>query len=113
MTTHIDPRVLVVRVKGPDKDRWSKGTGAQYDVYWAGDAPGANQTNGLIGSVSSTRLSTPAPRGSRLRPGTSYTAWGATPKYGAGTTSGRTQWRDTRKQAIATLIDAFERDRKA
>lgn len=81
--------VVLVRLKGPDKGRWAKGTGARYEV-WRGFKK--------IGEVASARLSTPPPPGSRIRPGTSYTAWGAT------LTGQRTWWRDTRIAAVRAMV---------
>lgn len=81
--------VELIRLKGPDKDRWAKGTGARYEV-WRGGVK--------IGEVASTRLSTPPGVGSRIRPGSQYTAWGAT------LTGQRTWWRDTRIAAVRAMV---------
>lgn len=95
--------VELARTKGPDRDRWAKGTGASYDVRLAGGL--------LIGRVHSTRLSSPAPRGSRLRTGEQYTAWGeqAVPDRDPDGHYYRGNWYDTRKRAVGALVQTWRR----
>jgi hypothetical protein len=91
--------VTFVKIKGPDTDRWSKGTGAEYEV----------RLNGVtIGKVYSARLASPPPRGSRIRSGAEYTAWGAELQLHVNDArSNRFPWSDTRIRAARWLVEAI------
>lgn len=90
--------VELVKTKAAGKSRWHKGTGAAYDV----ELEGGNK----IGSVQSARLDSPPPKGSRLRTGAMYTAWGSEihPVMRSGGHYERGTWSETRRAAVAWVV---------
>jgi hypothetical protein len=96
-------QVELVRTKAVGKSRWDHGTGAAYDVEV--------EDKGKIGSVHSARLSSPPPRGSRLRTGAEYTAWGSEihPAMRPGSSYyERGIWSETRRQAVAWVVWVYK-----
>ena len=101
LMTFGDLHVELLRTRAPRKDKWSKGTGADYDVSVIGV--------GKIGTAGSARLDSPPMRGSRLRSGAMYTAWSATPWPAMGKDGiyRRTYYHETRKAAVEELVRVY------